>query len=62
MLSESLGYGLCPYDYWIDGKKYSGYWASKVINPKCLISDETNEISKIHKHDGLRRHELWNAN
>ena len=30
-LSNSLNYGLCPWDYWIDGKKYSGYWVAKVL-------------------------------
>ena len=31
-LSNSLNYGLCPYDYWVDGKMYSGYWVSKVLH------------------------------
>lgn len=30
-LSNSLNYGLCPHDYWIDGKKYSGYWVAKIL-------------------------------
>jgi len=31
-LSESLNYGLCPWDYWIDGEKFSGYWVAKVLS------------------------------
>ena len=30
-MSYALGYGMCPWDYWIDGEKYSGYWVAKVL-------------------------------
>lgn len=31
-LSNSLNYGLCPWDYWIDGEKHSGYWVAKILS------------------------------
>lgn len=34
MLSHKLNYGLCPHDYWIEDKKYSGYFVSKVLSEK----------------------------
>ena len=30
-MSYALGYGMCPWDYWINGKKYSGYWVAKTL-------------------------------
>ena len=30
-LSNSLNYGLCPHEYEVDGKKYTGYWVVKVL-------------------------------
>ena len=30
-MSYALGYGMCPWDYWIDGEKHSGYWVAKTL-------------------------------
>lgn len=31
-MSYKLNYSMCPYDYWIEGKAYSGYWVAKVLS------------------------------
>lgn len=30
-MSHKLGYGMCPYDYWIDGVEYHGFWVVKIL-------------------------------